>query len=137
MLLVPTVVRPGRHGLGLFAARDIPRGARVWTHEPSTVVELSREQLAALRRSHEGGGAMAAFLDRFAYRPRGSGSAFLELDDMRFINHAAHPNVVNRRDGPGSCVMVAARDVRAGEELFEDYAADYELELCAAFLARQ
>lgn len=138
MLLVRTAVGPCEHGLGLFAAEDIAAGTEVWRDDPSTVVRLTGAQVGALRASHGGGGAMSAFLAHFGYRLTAAGGCTcLELDDTRFVNHAPpeRANLANRRGADGAGVMVAARDIRAGEELLEDYLDEYDAVECAAFLA--
>src|SRR3546814_1178092 len=49
MLLVKTYVAPSRiHGLGLFAAERIPRGARIWEFNPVMDRFVSREEFESL-----------------------------------------------------------------------------------------
>jgi uncharacterized protein len=115
MLLVKTNLAPSRiHGIGLFAAEDIPRGTVIWRRDPSIDVELTEEQLEALAPPSREQIVKYTYLDivRRTYVLCG--------DDARFFNHEDAPNCVDYPDADGG-TTVAARDIRAGEELTSDY----------------
>jgi SET domain-containing protein len=112
MLHVRAVVRPSAiEGLGLFAAEPIPAGALVAAWDERFDRAFAAEEIAALpppEREH---------LERFGWRGP-DGRVRAAMSNSRFINHSPAPNLV--------CVdgaSYAARDIAAGEELTEDYAA--------------
>jgi len=103
------------HGLGVFAAEDLPRGTVVWRLDPGPDVLLDEAVVAALPA------AARAQIDRYAYHDPVRGCRVLCGDDARFFNHATDANC---GDSPveGADVTVALRDIVAGEELTWDYA---------------
>jgi SET domain-containing protein len=115
MLLVKTFLAPSRiHGIGLFAAEDIPQGTVIWRRDPGIDVELTEQQLEALAPPSREQIMKYTYLDivRRTYVLCG--------DDARFFNHEDAPNCVDYPDADGGAT-VAARDIRAGEELTSDY----------------
>ena len=112
MLRVPTRLAPSPiHGLGVFAAKPIPKGAVVWAFDPPLdqrlPAKLLEEQPEHVRR----------FVATYGMW---EGEDYLLLgDDARFLNHAHAPNL----DSTGP-TTVAARDIAAGEELTDDYATE-------------
>jgi SET domain-containing protein len=111
MLKVKTYVAPSeKHGLGLFAAEDIPAGTVVCTFNPQFDRALDADRLDLLAppaREH---------VRRHGYLA--GRRWWLPVDDMRFCNHSDEPNLVN-------CDIDlhdrAARDIAVGEELTCDY----------------
>jgi SET domain-containing protein len=115
MLLVKTFLKPSAiHGIGLFAAENIPEGTVVWRLDPSIDVELTEEQIERLAATSRDQIVKYTYLDivRRTYVLCG--------DDARFFNHEDAPNCVDYPDDCGG-TTVAARDIRAGEELTADY----------------
>jgi uncharacterized protein len=115
MLLVKTFLKPSAiHGIGLFAAEDIPSGTVVWRLEPSIDVELTEAELEDLAPPSRDQIMKYTYLDivRRTYVLCG--------DDARFFNHDDAPNCLDYPDDRGG-TTVAARDIRAGEELTSDY----------------
>ena len=115
MLLVKTFLKPSAiHGIGLFAAEDIPEGTVVWRLDPSIDVELTEAQIEALAETSRDQIVKYTYLDivRHTYVLCG--------DDARFFNHEDAPNCLDYPDDRGG-TTVAARDIRAGEELTSDY----------------
>lgn len=124
MLYVKTKLKESPiNGTGCFADEDIPRGTLIWKFTkgfdqefalnfPENLSEPSREQ----------------FL-KYAYTSKTTGNYILCSDDTRFFNHSKDNNVVNIRSAiwPWSSeneqegVDIAARDIKAGEELTYDY----------------
>ena len=118
MLKVATKIGPSViEGLGLFADQPIAPGTRVWVFEPDVDRCMPTSVL------HGAGAQQRAFLETYAWRE--GDMLFLCCDDMRFLNHSPSPNLVAIRDGsaPLGVALVAARDIRAGEELTGDYSA--------------
>ena len=114
MMLVPTYVAPSKiEGVGVFAAEDIPEGARIWELAPGLDRLIRREEVAALPPP------LQAFVERYSYPyPHDPEQLIVELDNGRFMNHSEHPNT--RFDDPDA--GFALRLIRAGEELTCNYA---------------
>ncbi len=81
-----TVVRPVRReiGVGVFAAKDIPRGTIVWARDPldQVVAEAQLAGYPALGRAQ---------LERYVYRDD-AGRLILCWDNARFMNHSCRPS---------------------------------------------
>ncbi len=103
------------HGRGGFAARPIARGTRIieYTGERITQAEAdARYDDARLPRHH----TLLFTVDRETVIDAAVGG-----NAARFINHACEPNCRPVVEG-GRVYIVAARDIRPGEELSYDYA---------------
>lgn len=123
-LLIPTILKASPiHGLGVFAAEDIPKGAMVWEFTEGFDQECFGVEIERLPKPQR-----RAML-HYAYRKPGTQTYVLCADDTRFFNHAENPTVTSTDvDGPD----IAARLIRAGEELTIDYRAfdaDWEQKL--------
>lgn len=119
MLLVPVQVRPSAiHGLGVFATRPIRAGTVVWQFDPGIdqrrSVKWVEGQPEHVRRFVASHGVLS--LDKRSY--------YLVGDYTLFVNHSDAPNLAPRDDMlvNEEGVVVAARDIRADEELTVDYA---------------
>ncbi len=88
MLLISTYVAPSPiQGLGLFAAEDVPRGAKVWAFAPGL------DQLIPEARVPELPAAFQDYLARYAYTtPAYPGMVVLSCDHAKFMNHSEDPN---------------------------------------------
>lgn len=110
MLRVKTFIGPSAiNGIGLFAAEDIPAGTVIWEFSPTFDLVLDHPEHIAdpLYREfvfHHG------YFDRFLRR------FIVPGDNNRFINHSPTPNTDDKR-----LDTVAARDIKAGEELTSNY----------------
>jgi SET domain-containing protein len=114
MLLVPTRLGVSRiHGIGLFAAKPIEKGAVVWRFAPAIDLVLTPGVLRKLSP------VARAQMMTYVYQDNRTKELILCGDDARFFNHARNPNVVDDPDDPYKCV--ARRAIRAGEELTQDY----------------
>ena len=111
MLIVDHNVRPSEiHGLGVFAKEPIKAGTVVWRFDPMFDVELPEEFVSTLASED-----LETVLHHAEYMP--DKRVFrLGNDADIFMNHSNRPSLVDRGDE-----MVAARDLRAGEELTCDY----------------
>jgi SET domain-containing protein len=107
-------------GVGVFAMRDIPKGAELFktfldyqlTPIPMDLIandkKISKEIkdfACDMYPIHQG--------NLYAYR-----AGLNAIDISFFINHSDHPNVATKKDN-GS--FFAARKIKKGEELFSDY----------------
>src|SRR3546814_18826761 len=97
MLLVKTYVAPSRiHGLGLFAAERIPRGARIWEFNPVMDRFVSREEFESLPP------AAREFLRVYAYPwPKGGDTLLFSADNGHFSNRSEERRV--GKEGVSTC----------------------------------
>ena len=106
-----------RHGTGVFAARNIKAGTRVWEFD-SSMLTLERRTMETL----EPGILSQALLGGYLHEPT---QIFIWYSDgMQFINHgpAGEANVgLDYWPAVEEDHIVALRDISAGEELLEDY----------------
>jgi len=96
-------------GLGVFALHDIKRGEIVWVFDEGIDSKIHISLLKSLTL------AQLNFLDKYAWR---SGDYIYSCCDLnKFVNHSKNPNILSSKDG----FDFAAKDIKAGEELFVDY----------------
>ncbi len=116
--------RSGIHATGLFAARAIPRGARVI------------EYVGHLLTKAEGWRRATAWLEKVNGSDRGGVYVFelnarhdidgnVPWNTARLINHSCEPNC-EPRVTRGRIWIVARRAIEPGEELTYDYGYDFE-----------
>lgn len=120
MLIVKTYLDKSRiHGIGLFAAEEIPAGAVIW--RPGFEMLYTPDEFAALSSEQK------RFVEIWGWRDRTDRLHHLSLDNDRFMNHSDVPNTNVAPDG----LTVAVRDIAATEEILCDYAefeADFRFE---------
>ena len=117
VLLVRTTVRESDiHGLGVFAAEPIRKGQPIWAFEPE-IDRIIPEADLARYPAH-----VADFLETYCeYFPE-AGVLVLSGDNDRFTNHSDRPNSVVVLPNRPEARVVAARHIRAGDEITCDYA---------------
>lgn len=118
MLLVPTQLSSSSiHGIGVFAAIDIPAGTQIWTMDERfdrVIPESLRDEVPALT---------AEFIDIYCYPSQAHpGHYILETDNGRFMNHSETPNTDFNTPGKG----IAKRLIKKGEEILCDYREFFE-----------
>lgn len=115
MLRVRTYIdRSAVHGMGVFAAEEIPEGAVVWEYNPAVDVTYTEEQWAAMRSA-----CSAASLEQLGkYSYKEDGRHIVCVDNAQFMNHSPAPNVHNDKSAN---MMTAMRRIARGEELLCDY----------------
>lgn len=96
-------------GYGVVATRDIPKGSITWVQDKLDR-EYTSEQVEAL------GGDYVDILDKYCFRNQ-QGLWVLCWDHARFVNHSFNSNCLTT----AYCFEVAIRDIKAGEELTDDY----------------
>lgn len=104
------------HGLGVFAAEPIARGAQVWRFVKGLDQEFDAGFVATLPEPTR------EFFSHFGYLDREVRRIILCFDNARFVNHAAPANLVTDYTLDPYGLDVAAQDIAAGEELTMDYA---------------
>jgi hypothetical protein len=96
-------------GYGVFATRDIPRGTITWARDELDQ-SYSPDQIARMPEPYQ------QILGKYAYTDR-HGKLILCWDLARFMNHSCEATCLSA----GYDFEIAIRDVRAGEELTDDY----------------
>jgi len=111
MLLIPTyIARSPIHGIGVFAADDIPAGSRIWAFDAEVDWRLTADEMRSFPEPYQTRLRSWSYLDD-------EGLYVLCGDNARFMNHADSPNCLDI-EGP---YTITARDIAAGEELTCDY----------------
>ena len=113
------VKRSPIHGNGVFARRKIRAGERI---EEYTGERISAEE-SGVRAEQKGGPINHTFffsLNDGRVIDGGAGG-----NDSRFINHSCEPNCEAEEDD-GRVYIFASRDIERGEELYYNYALEYE-----------
>ena len=98
------------HGIGLFADENILKGQKVYTENPTLDLFLSDEELSKLPANEK------AIIQHYGYFDRRKNKWHLSFDDIRFCNHSPDGNITLQNG-----VSVAKKDIKAGEELTQDY----------------
>ena len=115
MLEVPTYLgRSEIHGIGLFAARPIPKGTRTWSYHPEIDIEFSSTKWRRLLRSLHP--MSARQIAAYAYKARNR--FYLCTDGAQFMNHSDTPNILQHRSED---IMLAGEDIPARTELTCNY----------------
>ncbi len=98
-----------RIGSGVFATRPIPRGTITWARcsLDRVIAPAEFERLPASSR---------ALVHKYGYLDR-TRSWVLCWDLAKYVNHSCRPNCLS----PGYEFEIAVRDIRAGEQLTDDY----------------
>ena len=109
MFLVPTYLDKCKYGIGVFANAGIRSGSLVYRTTPGTAIEINSKLFKELSHSGEQ-------FKKYCYTMHGI--TYLTLDDGRYFNHAKTPNVVF---SDTANAYIAAKDIKAGEELLVDY----------------
>ena len=117
MLMVPTKVQSSEiHGLGFFALEPIVKGTLVWQYVKGFDITVSvYDQITGFNLRDAFPQAALDFLEKYAYKTD-TGAYEVCVDDARFMNHSATPNI--RAKGN---MNHAIRDIAAGEEIVCDY----------------
>lgn len=102
------------HGVGMFAAEDIAKGALIYTPSPLLDVNLTEEQFDSLDPREQEEVRWWGFFDRTSQKWH------VDFDVTHFINHAVDA-IVTQDESHAEAYLVAARDIRAGEELTQNY----------------
>lgn len=111
MLSVPTYLAPSRiSGVGLFSAKAIPVGTRIWEFTEGVDWQIAPEELDRFPEPYRSRMRHYVYLN-------GSGLYVLCGDNARFMNHEPDPNCSDA----DSRFTVTIKDVEPGDELTCDY----------------
>jgi len=116
MLLVETYVAPSKiEGVGLFTKVDIKKGQVVWSFNEIIDKKYTEEEKKSLPD------IVQRFIEKYAFLDK-SGWWILCGDHGKYVNHNDKPMSIES-DTPNEITrdLIAARDIKAGEELTENY----------------
>lgn len=102
------------HGIGLFAAEDIPKGKIIYTPSPLLDVNLTQEQFDSLDAKEKEEVRWWGFFDEPSQKWH------VDFDVSHFINHS-YDATVTQDPGHTDAYLVAVRDIKSGEELTQNY----------------
>jgi SET domain-containing protein len=125
------------HGRGVYARRLIPDGTQIaeYVGERITKAEARRRELERIERQRRGGdGSVYIFELNRQYDLDGRG----RRNVARLINHSCVPNC-RTETKRGRVMIIARREIPAGEELTFDYGfpfAEWPLHACRCGAAR-
>ena len=100
-------------GIGVFACEFIPANASV--HDCNNTLYFTEEETRTILNSLPSDRERKYWLEH-GYGEKGL--AAYDLDDTIMINHSFDPNIYSTNEGRN---YYAARDIKKGEELTEDY----------------
>lgn len=102
------------HGIGLYANEDIKKGQLVYTASPLLDLNITQEQFDSLEQNEKDEILWWGFFDQ------PSQMWHVDFDVSKFINHSDDATVTQDKDYE-EAYLVAARDIKAGEELTQNY----------------
>ncbi len=102
------------HGVGLFADQPIPKGATVYTASPLLDLNITQEQFDTLNQKEKDEILWWGFFDE------PSQMWHVDFDVSRFINHAYNATLT-QAPNHDTAYLIAARDIKTGEELTQNY----------------
>ena len=115
MLLVNTYLDASPiHGVGLFASGVIPKGTEIYKPSPRLDILLSNENFQKLDTFSQ------QQIKHYGYFDTQSNKWHLAFDDIRFCNHSKDSNIT-QDPNTDTYTLIAKRDIKAGEELTQDY----------------
>jgi len=120
MLIVPTELRASKiHGIGVFTLKPVKKGQVVWRFDTRVDIVYSVDEVNSLPD------VFTDMLCIYGYWQEENELFMLQGDFARHINHSKQSNL--QALGVAFDNWIAARDIKAGEELTVDYskACDY------------
>jgi len=113
----------GIHGKGVFVTEDVKKGQMLWKYTPESCKTMSLEELESLTPEKIDEEEMKNILWH-GYLNEETNTWILPQDGSQFTNHSDNPNSGNYEFDHGVLedeMCYALRDIKAGEELVEDY----------------
>lgn len=106
--------RSSKHGIGVFADENLTKGQLIYTPSPLLDVNITQEQFDSLDAKEKQEILWWGFFDQ------PSGKWHVDFDVSHFINHA-DDGTVTQDPSHQDAYLVAARDIKVGEELTQNY----------------
>ena len=101
--------------MGLFADEDIAKGAVIYTPSPLLDVDLTQDEFDSLDEKEKEEVRYWGFFEKATQRWH------VDFGVTRFINHS-HDATVTQDPAYADSNLIAARDIKRGEELTQNYA---------------
>lgn len=102
------------HGVGLFTEENLKKGHVVYTASPLLDVNITQKQFESLDEKEKREIRYWGFWDD------PNNVWHVDFDNSKFINHSFNPTLTQDPKHKDA-YLVAARDVKAGEELTQNY----------------
>lgn len=100
------------HGYGIFALQPIKKNELIWIEDDLNSISIPLKKFNKFTKKKK-----QEWIKRgWHWR----GRIYRELDDSQFTNHSDTPNVLDE-SYEGYDMLVAARDIKSGEELTWNY----------------
>lgn len=113
MLIVKTRIDKSTiSGIGLFADQNILKGDTIWKMTNISVLKITPVEYKSLSTIEQ-----VFIKEKDYYWTDKDNNYMIPIDDSRFINHSANPNIVDSDDN----TCVASKNIKQGEELTIDY----------------
>jgi len=103
------VATDSRMSLGLFATEFIPKDSVVWKFVEGVDIKVSIDEVEQMSEAQQEYFNKYAWIEGDYY--------YASCDHTNFVNHSYQPNLKNVNE-----IIIALRDIKPGEELFENYA---------------
>jgi SET domain-containing protein len=104
----------GLHGIGLYSDQDIKQGELIYTASPLLDLNITQKQFDLLDQKEKDEILWWGFFDQ------PSQMWHVDFDVSKFINHSYEPTVT-QDENHDEAYLLATRDIRAGEELAQNY----------------
>ena len=109
-----TLDRSDKHGIGLFAGQDIQKGQIIYTVSPLLDMNITEEQFDSLDEREKQEILWWGFFDEPFQKWH------VDFDVSKFINHSFEATLTQDPEHDEAS-LVATRDIKAGEELTQNY----------------
>lgn len=121
MLLIDVIVKKinNNKGLGIICGEFVPEGKTVFVDGSEFHKIFTRETINRLPK------VKYDFIIKYATYHKKQDLFYLDLDDMRFINHSKNANLKYEGNGFDG-KMVACKDIEIGQEITVDYTTIYD-----------
>jgi hypothetical protein len=118
MLTVKTKIGESKiNGIGLLADEKIPKGTITWRFNPKFDILFDPAEVSKMPQLQK------ELVEHFAYLSNKTDKYVYSIDNSRFTNHSANPNIDNTtilEDDTEVC-GIAKKDIEIGEEMTIDY----------------
>lgn len=103
-----------KHGIGLFADQDIKKGELIYTASPTLDLNITKEQFESLNESEQ------REMKYWGFWIEKDKVWHVDFDVSKFINHSTEATVTQDTT-KDDAYLIATRDIKAGEELTQNY----------------
>ena len=102
------------HGLGLFTREALKKGQVVYSASPLLDVNITQGQFDSLNEKEQ------AEIRYWGFWDEPNNVWHVDFDNSKFINHSSNPTLTQDSKHK-EAYLIATRDVKAGEELTQNY----------------